>query len=122
MSLIGPILLVEDSPDLALLVVEALGDIADVETRTTLAAAVIAAEDGRHALVVADLGLPDAAPEDVVPSLRRSAAGVPVVVLTGNPAAASLAAGAADVLSKTAILDGALVEAVRRHTGTRAPV
>lgn len=121
------ILLVEDSDGDAFLVEESLTADPDlgfaVHRCRTLADAEIALAEAEFTAILYDLGLPDA---KGLPGFRRladAAAGIPVVIITGNDddalASDALAERAQDVLPKSAIgtpwLPHALASAIERH-------
>lgn len=122
------VLVIEDSPSTALLFRELLTEgcyhgvrFAPLMT-TTLAAAERALEAFRFDLVLADLGLPDAAGLDVVKALVASHPDVPLVVVTGSAdlGPEALAEGAEDFIVKSErnmadALPQRLVWAYRRH-------
>ena len=101
------LLLVEDSPSDAALILDLLEDElphGHLDTAPTLAAAELHLTEHDYDLVLADLTLPDADGERVVMALRAAAPRIPLVVLTGRVdrqlALWSLAAGAQDYLVK----------------------
>ena len=81
---------------------------------SSLTDAIASLQNHRIDVVVLDLGLPDAAGIESVAKIRKSAAGVPIVVLTGWDDAFArkiIAAGAQEYLSKSEIENG-LVAAI----------
>ncbi|MBS1990669.1 MAG: response regulator [Cyanobacteria bacterium SZAS LIN-2] len=102
------ILLVEDNPDDVIYIKEMLqgasGMSAQLECVDCYEAALVALQDGQFDFVLADLGLPDASGLAVLNGLRRVAADIPIVVLTGlddeEMATRALELGAQDYLVK----------------------
>lgn len=102
------ILLVEDNPDDVTYIEEMLrgagGMMRHLECVDCLEAALVALQDGQFDFVLADLGLPDASGLAVLNGLRRVAADIPIVVLTGlddeEMATRALELGAQDYLVK----------------------
>lgn len=82
------ILLLEDDPGYSRLVQEYLLDGAigahHVQTASTLAAAVDAIREHPPDVIIADLGLPDAEGDEVVPRLRDAGKRIPIVILSGQ--------------------------------------
>lgn len=120
------ILLVEDSDADAFLVEESLTADVDLGFSVHRCRSLAEAEDalavGDYAVVLYDLGLPDARGLPGFRRLAEAAEGIPVVIVTGSQddlAADALAARAQDVLPKSAIgtpwLPHALVSAIERH-------
>ena len=121
------ILLVEDNPGDARLVIELLRDgpglAPDVRHVTTIAAAGESLADESYDVVLLDLSLPDGNGITTVRRIRTFAPHVPVVVLSGlgdeESAIAAVSEGAQDYLLKSELDDVRLVRslryAVRRH-------
>ena len=104
----GVLLLVEDDQDHAFLLARRLRELMpaswQIERRETAGAACDRLADGDVSCVVLDLSLPDARGLEAVQLLHSRAAGVPIVVLTGNDNDAlgreALRLGAQDYLVK----------------------
>jgi diguanylate cyclase (GGDEF)-like protein len=114
------LLLVEDSPPDAELVVALLEDsgaTADVEVCSSLREALDVLGGRTFDVAVADLSLPDALDLEAVSVLRAAAPGLPLVVLTGRDdeqmALDALAAGAQDYVAKRDLTPTLLVRALR---------
>jgi len=119
------ILLVEDNPAEARLVVELFRDcdavVADVRHMTTIAAACDALADETFDVVLLDLSLPDGFGVATVRRVRATAPHVPIVVLSGQGdetiAMAAVTEGAQDYLLKSQINDAGLLRAIRHAIG-----
>jgi two-component system, NarL family, sensor histidine kinase UhpB len=115
------ILLVEDSATDALLIEEALSDVADFEPRLVhtelLLDGVTHAQATRCDVVLLDLGLPDAQGLDTFRTFHRQVPDVPILVLTGlNDMSVGLLAiqeGAQDYVLKREIESSLLSRAIR---------
>ena len=120
------LLLIEDNPGDRRLTEIALGEAAsDAEMRCELHAvgtladglAWLADSDRRIAVVLLDLGLPDAVGLDGLRAVRIASPDVPIVVLTGlsdlTTATAALQAGAADYLDKADLRPRTLLRSLR---------
>lgn len=124
------VLLVEDDTLIGEAIVEALRDAAmSVDWVTDGRAALAAASDDVHALVLLDLGLPKQDGLSVLATLRRQRAPVPVIIITARDAledrVAGLDLGADDYLVKPFPIDElkARMRAVlRRHHGSAMPI
>ncbi|MFO7155073.1 MAG: response regulator [Pseudomonadota bacterium] len=75
------ILLIEDEPELALLLEEILEEY-DVQSASNMAQAVELLENFRPCVVISDLSLPDVPREQVVARIRASAPGVPIILMS----------------------------------------
>lgn len=114
------LLLVEDSPGDADLIVELLsepaGAVYEVARVATLAAAAAVLRDRPVDAVLLDLGLPDGRGAACVVAIRASASDVPIVVLTGldddTMALSCIHAGAQDYLSKSDVQSAVLQRAI----------
>ncbi|MBA2521690.1 MAG: response regulator transcription factor [Solirubrobacterales bacterium] len=100
-----PLLVVEDDPDLRRLLRDGLmREGFDVQTAATGREAVTAGEEMSPALLVVDIGLPDADGRDVCQALRSRGIGAPVLFLTAKDALtdrlAGFSAGGDDYLVK----------------------
>ncbi len=108
MSELLHVLLVEDNPGDADLIKELLSCSTparyEIECMSRLAAALERVKSGRFDIILLDLGLPDSAGLDTVRAMRRQAANIPIVVLTGNDdeqtGIAAIKEGAQDYLVK----------------------
>lgn len=119
------LLLVEDNTGDVRLVREMLRDAAHIEIQVVdrLGSAVDHLRRRRSDVILLDLGLPDSQGMDTLRQLRRSAQGVPVVVLTGQADEESgrtaVQEGAQDYLVKDTLsermLPRVLMYAVERH-------
>jgi DNA-binding response OmpR family regulator len=104
------ILLVEDEPDLARALISALErhDIL-VDHVSTLELAAEAAQSGVHSVVVLDRKLPDGDGLSLIPQIRRTQAGLPIIVLSALGAPEhrieGLETGADDYLAKPFVVD-----------------
>ena len=120
------VLLIEDNPGDRRLTEIALGEAAsdaeiscELHTVSTLAEGLTWLADPTHsfAIVLLDLGLPDAAGLDGLRSVRIANPDLPIVVLTGQSdlatATAALKAGASDYLDKADLKPHALLRAIR---------
>jgi two-component system, sensor histidine kinase and response regulator len=116
------VLLLEDSPADARLVVETLrnaeGGHFEIERADRLSDALDQAAEGGVDVILADLGLPDAQGLDVVRRLRERVPSLPLVVLTGSHADESVAfkalqTGAQDYLVKDELAPALLTRALR---------
>jgi len=82
------ILVLEDEPELAELLVELLRDLAyDVESVGRMEDALAALQRGPRCAVLADLTLPDVAREEVVGSLRTRSGTAKILLMSAIPAA-----------------------------------
>ncbi len=113
------LLLVEDDDGDALLVTELLADV-DVDVRrakTVAGARALLADGPAPDCVLLDLGLPDAAGLDALAGIRQAAAGIALVVLTGDSdrarGLAAVAAGAQDYLVKGSVDEDLLERSIR---------
>ena len=121
------LLLVEDNPGDAFLIVELLDDVVSsggqIQHVENLQAAVAALRTQTPDVVLLDLRLPDGSGVDCVRALQDSSSDVPIVVLTGlddeELALLCIQAGAQDYLSKTEIKREPLRRALR-YAVTRA--
>jgi DNA-binding response OmpR family regulator len=78
------VLLVEDNDDDALLIRESLAETKiEIHRAERLSSALERLAEGRFDAVLLDLSLPDARGLETISRLRRQAAAVPMVVLTG---------------------------------------
>jgi signal transduction histidine kinase len=120
------VLIVEDDPDFATLVVEYLRHSGllqvDIEVVDRLARALEVISSRQFDCVLLDLGLPDSQHLDTVTGFIEKAVSVPVVVITGDDEStglAALAGGAQDFLLKheltPRLVERALVYAVERQ-------
>ncbi|WP_428268219.1 ATP-binding protein [Haliangium sp.] len=115
------VLLLEDDPGYARLVREYLKDAQfsprQLRTVATLDAARVELERDPPDVVIADLGLPDAAGDEVVPALRTAGPRVPIVILSGEDnldrALESMQQGAQEFLVKGRSEDFFLGRAIR---------
>ncbi len=109
-----PLLVVEDDPDLRRLLRDGLmREGFDVQTAATGREAVTAGEEMSPALLVVDIGLPDADGRDVCQALRSRGIGAPVLFLTARDALtdrlSGFHAGGDDYLTKPFALAELLV-------------
>lgn len=121
-------LLVEDNPDDAELMTEALADSRSVRVRVIVAQrleqARLLLESGEFDVVLLDLTLPDSRGLDTVNRMREIAPQLPVIVLTGladeEMGVAAVKAGAQDYFFKSEVTSGELIRGLRyameRHT------
>ncbi|MEQ8718134.1 MAG: EAL domain-containing protein [Acidimicrobiales bacterium] len=113
------VLLVEDSPGDASLIVVALeqGDFEVVHVETLALALSRLDSDDSFGCVLVDLGLPDASELEAVDALLTRYPGLPIVAITGNTDAelglAAMRNGAQDYLTKHEIDDATLSRAMR---------
>lgn len=113
------LLLVEDDDGDALLVTELLADVdVDVHRAKTVAGArALLAGEWEPDCVLLDLGLPDAAGLDALTEIREAAAGIALVVLTGDTdrarGLAAVTAGAQDYLVKSTVDEDLLERSIR---------
>ena len=126
------VLLVEDSPTDALIIGEALIDIAEFDHNLThaesLADALAHAQQRRFDVVFLDLGLPDGSGIDTFRRFRQVAPDTPVLVLTGladiSVGLVAIQEGAQDYLLKreiqAALLSRAIRYAIERNRGVTA--
>lgn len=122
------ILLVEDEPDMAANIAQALGrqDIV-VDQTSTIELSTEAILAGVHDAVFLDRRLPDGDGLDLLPLIRKQLRGVPVIVLsalgTSTDRVAGLEQGADDYLGKPFTIDEMLarLRAVLRRSAVMAP-
>jgi two-component system KDP operon response regulator KdpE len=121
------LLVVEDDPAMATVISAGLAARGyEVKVVTTGAEALKAADDGQHALVLLDLGLPDADGIEVCRRIRRQS-NVPIIVLTADGAedrkVAALDQGADDYVTKPFSMRELLarVRVALRHHRSSAP-
>jgi DNA-binding NarL/FixJ family response regulator len=116
------VLLVEDNPGDARLLVEALREAAGAHVELTnvtrLAEGIRAVEGAHFDLVLLDLFLPDSAGIETFTTFRRQVPELPCVVLTGlsdeRIGLAAVSAGARDVLVKGRVSFEGMVDAIAR--------
>lgn len=127
MNALNVVLLVEDNPGDARLVMDALrerlGVGCAVQNAPTLADGLLVLRDGAVDVVLLDLGLPDASGLEAFHEVRRLAPQVPVVILTGQDDDAqgveAIRSGAEDYLAKAGADATALVRALRHAVQRR---
>jgi PAS domain S-box-containing protein len=116
------LLLVEDNPGDARLILEMLADewgrqAFSLETAATAADAMVRLQTAMPDLVLLDLTLPDSTGLDTIRRVQASLPQVPVIVLTGNQdrelALSAVKEGAQDFLVKTGLTSGLLVRSIR---------
>lgn len=78
---------------------------------------IAAARDHNHDIIISDLSLPDARGLDTVAGLRRSAPGLPIIMLSGSHdedlAIQAVSAGAQDYLAKDEVTGKSLLRTIR---------
>jgi DNA-binding response OmpR family regulator len=123
MASLGRVLVVEDEPEVALVLHDALQEFGyEVRVAVNGHEALRLAADYRPAVVLLDLWLPGLPGESVLEKLRREAPGIPVIIVSGNRdddvARAMLRRGAFDYIAKPfdlAVLERVVTAAVTRH-------
>ena len=75
------ILLIEDEPELAVLLEEILEDY-EVQSASNMAQAAELLENFHPCVVISDLSLPDVPRDEVVATIRASAPGVPIILMS----------------------------------------
>ncbi len=114
------VLLVEDNPGDAMLVIDHLSELAGttIEQATSVAAALVALERGAFDFVITDLTLPDAGGLEAIHRLQQAAPGVTLIVLSGlddeELAIEALQCGAQDYLVKGQV-DAPTLRRTLRH-------
>ncbi len=108
------ILVVEDDPLVSEVVIEALGDVYDTSNAETAAAALARLGMGMVDLVLLDCTLPGGLGQDLLPAADR--AGIPVVLMSGNPGMAEQVPGLRPFVLKPFTLTG-LLETVQGVLG-----
>ena len=129
MTSLGRVLVVEDDPQVALLVLDALQEFGyEVRVASNSRETLQLAVTWRPAVVLLDLSLPGLSGEAGLARLRREAPGVPVIVVSGNrdeeQARALLQLGAFDYVTKPfqlLTLERAVAAAVARSGPPPSP-
>ena len=109
------VLLVEDNDDDALLIRESLSETTlEIDRAERLSTALAQLTRGKFDAVLLDLSLPDAWGLDTIRRLRREAAAVPIVVLTGlndeEIAMRAVEEGAQELLTRAGDMGGLVVD------------